>query len=237
MQIYKITNIINNKVYIGKDTKNNPNYFGSGLLIKRSIQKYGKENFLKEVIDNCDSAIELSTKESYWINYYNSITPNGYNISKGGDGGDTYTNHPNKEEYSKNKSIASKKMWENEDYRKNFIKTHTGIKKSEETKKKISLSNKNKPKSDNHKKSLSIAWERRKIEHPHTKETLEKMKNSMLGKNAKNTYKLIDPNNNEFFVKNIRQFAKDNNLQHTLLFKVFSGERKHHKGWTGKKLN
>ena len=49
------------------------------------------------------------------------------------------------EEYSKNKSIASKKMWESEDYRKNFIKTNTGIKKSEETKIKISLSNKDKP--------------------------------------------------------------------------------------------
>lgn len=38
MQIYKIENIMNNKIYIGKDVKDNPNYFGSGLYIKRAIK-------------------------------------------------------------------------------------------------------------------------------------------------------------------------------------------------------
>ena len=59
----------------------------------------------------------------------------------------------------------------------------------------------------------------------------------MLGKNAKNTYKLTDKDNNEYIVKNITQFAKDKNLQHSLLFKVSSGERKHHKGWKCEKIN
>ena len=47
MEIYKITNLINNKIYIGKDTTSDPNYFGSGLLINRAFKKYGKENFTK----------------------------------------------------------------------------------------------------------------------------------------------------------------------------------------------
>ena len=70
MQIYKITNLINNKIYIGKDTTSDSKYFGSGLLIKRAYQKYSKENFTKEVIDETDNYDELSKKEIYWISKY-----------------------------------------------------------------------------------------------------------------------------------------------------------------------
>jgi hypothetical protein len=107
MQIYKITNLINNKIYIGKDTTSDPNYFGSGLIINRAFEKYGIENFIKEVIDETDDYIELSNKEIYWIDQYNSTDRKvGYNISKGGDGGDTLSNHPDldliREKISKN---------------------------------------------------------------------------------------------------------------------------------------
>ena len=95
MQIYKITNLINNKIYIGKDTTSDPNYFGSGLIINRAFEKYGMENFKKEVIDETDDYKELSKKEIYWIEKYNSTDREiGYNISRGGDGGDTLSNHP-----------------------------------------------------------------------------------------------------------------------------------------------
>lgn len=95
MQIYKITNLINHKIYIGKDTTSDTNYFGSGLLIKRAFLKYGKENFIKEVIDVTDDYDELSKKEIYWISKYNSTDKKiGYNIAPGGEGGDTLSNHP-----------------------------------------------------------------------------------------------------------------------------------------------
>jgi hypothetical protein len=96
MQVYKITNVVNGKIYIGKDTISDKNYYGSGVLIKRAIEKYGKENFKKEILEECNSNNELCEKEKYWINYYNSTDLNiGYNISKGGDGGDTLSNNPN----------------------------------------------------------------------------------------------------------------------------------------------
>jgi hypothetical protein len=113
MDIYKITNIINGKIYIGKDTTSNPNYYGSGKLIKLSIKKYGKENFTKDILDVSDDYNELSDKEKYWINFYKSTDRNiGYNISFGGDGGNTLTNHPNinqiREKISKNNSKKGK---------------------------------------------------------------------------------------------------------------------------------
>lgn len=98
MQIYKITNLINGKIYIGKDTVSDKNYYGSGLLIKRAIDKNGIENFKKEIIEECKNNDELCIREKYWIEKYNSNNLEiGYNISKGGDGGDTFSNNPNKE--------------------------------------------------------------------------------------------------------------------------------------------
>jgi hypothetical protein len=113
MQIYKITNLINNKIYIGKDTISDPNYFGSGLLIGRAIKKYGIKNFKKEILDETDNYEDLSIKEKYWIKNFDSTNIKiGYNISKGGDGGDTLSNHPDlkliKEKISKNNPKTGK---------------------------------------------------------------------------------------------------------------------------------
>lgn len=48
--IYKTTNLINNKIYVGKDSHNDSNYFGSGTILVKAIKKYGKENFKKEIL-------------------------------------------------------------------------------------------------------------------------------------------------------------------------------------------
>lgn len=99
MIIYKTTNLINGKIYIGKDSINRNDYLGSGVLIKRAIKVYGKNNFKKEILQECKDLNELNLAEIYWINFYNSTNLSiGYNISFGGDGGDTISNHPNRDE-------------------------------------------------------------------------------------------------------------------------------------------
>jgi len=88
MIIYITTNLINGKIYIGKDKHNNQKYYGSGLLLKEAIKKYGIENFKKEILEYCVSETELNDKEKFWINHYQSFQRDiGYNLTLGGDGG------------------------------------------------------------------------------------------------------------------------------------------------------
>lgn len=88
MVIYRTTNTINGKWYIGKDVKNYKGYLGSGLAIKNAIQKYGKENFTKEILEVCESKEHLSEREIYWIEITDAKNnPNSYNMTDGGQGG------------------------------------------------------------------------------------------------------------------------------------------------------
>ena len=91
MIIYKTTNIINGNFYIGQDSKNNPKYLGSGKLLNRAIEKYGRSSFEKVILETCYTKQELNEREIFWINELKPV----YNIAKGGNGGDTITQHPN----------------------------------------------------------------------------------------------------------------------------------------------
>ncbi len=99
MVIYKTTNLINGKIYIGKDKHNNPNYFGSGKYLNDSMKHYGKEYFKKEILEYCDDIVQMGEREKFWIVELNSLYPNGYNLTLGGEGGDTFSN---KNEIDKN---------------------------------------------------------------------------------------------------------------------------------------
>jgi|19_taG_2_1085344.scaffolds.fasta_scaffold59829_2 hypothetical protein len=87
MLIYKTTNKINGKFYIGQQVGDDEKYIGSGKLIKYAIEKYGKESFTKEILEECATRDEMNEKEIYWIDKLKSLTPNGYNIHPGGYGG------------------------------------------------------------------------------------------------------------------------------------------------------
>jgi group I intron endonuclease len=92
MIIYKITNKLNGKIYIGQDKNNNPFYYGSGKKIQSAIKKYGKENFVKEILEDCVDENHMNEREVYWILFYNSQDrKTGYNISEGGKEGDRKT--------------------------------------------------------------------------------------------------------------------------------------------------
>ena len=160
MIIYKTTNLINGKIYIGKDTKNNPTYLGSGKLLCQSIKKYGIDNFRKDIIEECTTKEMLDEREKYWIDLYRSTERNiGYNIALGGEGGDTISNHPDKDRISKkhsewmkeNNPVRGKKRSKEsiEIWKESFVgkyrgknNSNFGGKRTESTKDKISTARK-----------------------------------------------------------------------------------------------
>jgi len=97
--IYCVTNIINNKKYIGQTTKSlkvrKRNHLSTikrnETAFQKAINKYGKENFTWEIIDHAHSLEELNSKEIFWIDYYNTYGKNGYNMTLGGQGGNKST--------------------------------------------------------------------------------------------------------------------------------------------------
>ena len=95
MIIYKITNKLNNKVYIGQTVRDLKTRFDEHMRDQTSndyfhaaVRKYGKDAFIVEEIDRASSLEELNEKEIYWIRYYNSCVEFenccGYNSLKGG---------------------------------------------------------------------------------------------------------------------------------------------------------
>jgi group I intron endonuclease len=94
--IYKITNLINDKIYIGQTSRpikkrlsahiNSANH-GSGYAIHKAIRKYGSENFDIQEIDFAESKEEMNEKERFYVTEHKSNDPRvGYNMTVGGDG-------------------------------------------------------------------------------------------------------------------------------------------------------
>lgn len=143
MVIYKAKNLINGKQYIGKtvytmeirmskhisnlSTKKKSHY-----PLYSAIKKYGKDNFEWTVIDNAETEDELNEKEIYWIKHYCTLSPNGYNLSLGGDGQTGFKHSElSKQKISKNsywngKEGINKGRKFTEKHRENLSKAHKG---------------------------------------------------------------------------------------------------------------
>ena len=196
MVIYKITNLLNGKFYIGQDIKNDVNYFGSGILIKKAIKKYGKKNFKKEILEFCSTKEELDYKEIFYINELKAIE-NGYNISIGGTGGPNFVGKNHSEETKK----RLKEVWEKRKKEDGFTHNMTGFKHNQEVKEKMSKSRKGKYKGENNPM----------YGKKHSEESRKKMGKPMLGENnpmygkkqsedtKKNISKKVIGENNHFF--------------------------------------
>ncbi len=100
MLVYIVINKINNKKYIGYTTKTLHDRIKTHVLkaysksskhynynFQRAIRKYSIDNFTWEVLCNCYSKKECIEKEIEYIKKYNSVSPNGYNLTYGGEGG------------------------------------------------------------------------------------------------------------------------------------------------------
>lgn len=95
--IYITTNLINGKRYIGQKVFDNTykwkSYIGSGRHFLNAVKTYGKENFIRNIVDVAYSPEELNEKEIEWIKNYNAVKSNDfYNIIEGGNTGNHLKN-------------------------------------------------------------------------------------------------------------------------------------------------
>ena len=171
MIIYKSTNKITEKIYIGQTThtldKRIKNHIKESKIesnrpFMTSIKNYGIGNFVFEIIDSADNLNELNDKEIYWIDFYNSVSPNGYNVTGGGQGKKMKTT----KELSRiiSEGLKNSEKWQktknSEEYKikmeKSFIGWFRGKKFSQEHKEKIWEKNKERILEFN--KSTSKKW-------------------------------------------------------------------------------
>lgn len=126
--VYEITNLINGKKYIGKRSckckVEDDKYMGSGKLLKKAFEKYGKENFRKDIIAICGTEQDAYEQEYILISVYKADEKaEFYNLSDGGKG---FTSKQSKmlwrdERIRKIKSKQSKELWNDEEYRNKHI--------------------------------------------------------------------------------------------------------------------
>lgn len=143
--IYKTTNLINGKIYIGahKTKDLNDSYMGSGKYLARAIEKHGIENFKKEILFVFDNPEEMYAKEAELVNADFLAEENTYNLRVGGLGGFDYAIKAWKTRFKEDPSFREKirnnrrlsREKQNEIYPNG---TFHGKRHSEETKRKIS---------------------------------------------------------------------------------------------------
>ena len=85
--IYKTTNTVNGKYYIGVHNGTKDNYLGSGKALLNAIKEHGRENFVRETLEVFDTESEAYLREAQLVDETVVADRNSYNVSKGGKGG------------------------------------------------------------------------------------------------------------------------------------------------------
>lgn len=208
--IYKVTNSINGKIYIGKTTKGldrrrseHTRFIKPITAFQRALHKYGKNEFVWEIIYECESPEELNNAEKEMIAKYQSNKLGiGYNMTPGGDGFAHGKDNPVHRPEVQEKIIAK-------------LKTNNGSFR-QEVRDKISKTLKGRKLSVAHKNSIS---------------------KSLLGhtaaKGASNPkskeWKVIFPDGHIEKIKGLRAFCREHLLNEKLMRRTARGESKHHK--------
>ena len=190
-KIYLITNLLNLKQYVGVTKFSIEERFlqhtKRGFLLTEAIQKYGEKMFSIELIEKVESPEKAYELEQYYITKYNTKSPNGYNLTDGGDG---IFGWEASEEYRQECSERATQLHRQKKVGM-YGKTH-----SDETKKKMSAASKGKPK----------PW---LVGREVSEETKEKISNSNKGKFvSEETRKKISENHHNISGKNNPMYGK-----------------------------
>lgn len=161
VHVYKATNKVDGKVYIGItiNLKNRQSRHkrdsekGIDYIFYRAIRKYGWASFEWEVLEVCENRSLANACEQKWIGILNSYFPNGYNMTRGGDGGRTGLTTSLETKLKLSQSLKERTYSEETLHKMSL--SHIGKKLSDETKSKISEANRGRVVSDELRKKLS----------------------------------------------------------------------------------
>lgn len=162
--VYGLENNFDHKIYIGQSHRTLEERFRehkrANSLIGRAIRKYGEENFVKVILEECENQEQLDACEISWIARLNCIAPNGYNLTEGGANGRNFK--VSDETRAKISAIHKGKKRSKETCRKIALaltgnKNFLGHKLSEEHRQKLLAARKGKPLSDETRAKMSAA--------------------------------------------------------------------------------
>lgn len=147
--VYITTNLIDGKQYVGDHATYNLNdrYLGSGQIIKQAVKKYKYENFKKVILEEFNTKQEAFEAQEKYIKKFNTLVPNGYNISPCGGiaNSQSYITEEHKDAIRKAQTGRKyRKPWNkgipsSEEQKIKNRNAHLGKKASKETKEKMSL--------------------------------------------------------------------------------------------------
>lgn len=226
MIIYKATNTVNGMSYIGQtiftlderrikhERKDDKSYF------QLAIEKYGKDVFEWEVLCECSTPEELSEKEMFYIEHFNTLRPDGYNLTKGGECSFwTGDNNPAKLDWVRQKISNSKKGCKREDLsernKANKGKTYEDIFGEEQS---LRI-----------KQSMSKKKKGKKNPMYGVKRTDEE-KSVQRKKMAKYEYTIIDPDGNEHKDISLRKLCDELGINRGSMRKIMNTDN-NVKGW------
>lgn len=220
-KIYKITNLLNSKIYIGYTSlelnerfRCHKNSKDTNMIIVSAMKKYGHENFLIEEISSFETKDEATKFEIEMIAKHQPE----YNIHPGGIGGAMYGDM--------NSMYGKKHSEEWKEWKSNSMKGESnymyGRTHTEETKALLSEM-----------KCGTIPWNKDK-KGIYSKETLDKMsqpKSKQHREKLSKTYTFINPKNEIVKFTGLLLFCKENGLNAAAMSDVHNGKRNHHKNW------
>lgn len=179
-RVYLITNLVNNKKYVGITHNSIEHRFQEHLAksrnknanwkLPRAIRKYGQDNFKVELLEDNISKENIGERENYYITYYDSIN-NGYNMTEGGAGTSGYKHDPERVKSYIHKIITL------------------------ERNAKISEALKGRPFDEEHKKKLSVSMKEFHKTHDNSfkgKQHTQETKDKIGSKNTKHKVLMLD---------------------------------------------
>ena len=237
MLIYKATNKLNNKCYIGQTTqkfktRKHQHLNSQKTPFHKILKKEGKNNFKWEILCECNSIKELNKMEIHYMKFFNSIWPNGYNMIEGG------TTHKD------TKKILSNLLKGNNNGKKKYLiitpqKKHFIVENLKEyCRNNVNL---------DYCKMTYVANGRR-LHHKgyickkmnnitNIKKTIEKLKKVKFGRNTSG-YILTSPDGKKFEVNDLKNFCKkySNINRYGFIRRLNSNSNKDYKGWSIKRI-